>query len=90
MSFQKKQRIPRTFDEYLEQMPADVLRGLRVWLSLNDSERGLLGEAIEQVKQLPEPDRKRLPTTILPTIITNIPLGPFGKPCPWCGRELKQ
>jgi hypothetical protein len=82
MNPQKTQRIPGTFDEYIEQMPPDLLRALKVWLSLSEAERAQLSEASAQIKSLPESERKRVPD-----IITNIPLGPYGKPCPYCGRE---
>jgi hypothetical protein len=82
MKVQKAQRGLRTFDEYLEQMPPETLRALKSWLSLDETERGQVTEAIELVKALPEPDRIRLSD-----VITNIPLGPYGKPCPFCGRS---
>jgi hypothetical protein len=82
MSPKKPQRIPKTFDEYLELMPPDVLRVLKVWVGLSEAERAHLSEGIEQIKSLTESERNRLPD-----IITNIPLGPYGKPCPYCGRE---
>ena len=82
MNPQKTQRIPSTIDDYIEQMPPDVLRALKVWLSLSESERAQLSEATEQIKGLSEDMRKRVPD-----IITNSPLGPYGKPCPYCGRE---
>jgi hypothetical protein len=75
-------KIPSTLDEYLEQMPPEALRSVKAWLSLDETERGQMTEAIEQFKALPEPDRIRLSD-----VVTNIPLGPYGKPCPFCGRS---
>jgi len=82
MSIQKTQRIPETFDEYIEQLPPDVLGTLKVWLSLSESEKSQLSDAVEQIKSLPEDLRKRLPD-----IITNILLGPYREPCKLCGRD---
>ena len=82
MDNRKPRSIPRTFDEYVEQQPDEVIRALKVWVSLSEGERGQFTQLLSQVKDLPKSDRERLPD-----IITNVPLGPWGKPCPYCGRE---
>jgi len=78
----KTRSIPRTFDEYIEQLPDEVIRALKVWLSLSEADRGQLAEALEQVKTLTKSQHERLPD-----ITKDVPLGPWGKPCPYCGRE---
>jgi hypothetical protein len=71
-----------TATEYIEQLPEKAVRALRVWLSLSQQEKDELKKAIDLFDSLPESGRHQLHE-----IVINVHTGPWGNPCPYCGRR---
>lgn len=82
MNSDQSQFATRTIDEYLVQLPDRVVRTLRAWEKLSAAERKDLAEAVDRIRELSESEIKKVFS-----IVTNMPLKPFGDPCPYCGRS---
>jgi hypothetical protein len=74
-------QAPKTADDYLEHLPENIIRALRVLQSMSTEDRAELLKANELIGNAPETVRHQLRD-----IIINVKTGPYGDTCPYCGR----
>ena len=72
----------KTTEDYLEQLPGNIIRALRVLRAMSDEDRTELLKANELIGSAPETRRDHLRN-----IIINVETGPWGDICPYCGRR---
>jgi hypothetical protein len=78
----RNQAITVAPEDYIKQLPENVIRLLSAWMTLSEEEKDTLSEAIRKINGLP--DEVRDP---LPNIVVDIPLRPLRKRrCPYCGH----
>ena len=78
----RNQAITVTPEDYIKQLPENVIRLLSAWMTLSEEEKDTLSEAIRKINGLPDEVREPLPN-----IVVDIPLRPLTKRrCPYCGH----
>jgi hypothetical protein len=66
----------------VDQLPENVVRAMRVWLNLSETERESLKQTTERFNGLHESGREQLRE-----IIINVRTYPYETSCPYCGRS---
>jgi hypothetical protein len=70
-----------TVDEYVRQLPENVLRALNLWQSLSSEERADVLKAYDAINELPESVQSQLRKYTV-----NVTTRPYGTKCDYCGR----
>jgi len=72
---------PTITNEYLEKLPENLIRAMRVLLAMSVEDRAELLKINELVGGASDEARRQLRNVII-----NVQTGPWGDTCPYCGR----